>query len=90
MATSILELEGARVLFKTRNDPTQNLGRAGRARITALAICEYPDAPGQIYVFACDRQWKVVGDLLYSSVDEAKAGAEQHYEVSASAWFEAT
>jgi len=90
MSTSILELEGARVLFKTRNDPTIDLGRAGKAQITALAICEYPNAPGQIYVFACDRHWKVVGDLLYSSVDEAKAGAERYYEVSPSAWFEAT
>lgn len=54
MAGSIAELDGAEILFVTSNDPKNNFGHAGE-RITALAICEYSDAPEDVYVFACDR-----------------------------------
>ena len=90
MITSIVELDGAKVLFKTRNDSNYSFGRAGNKTITALAICEYRDAPGEIYLFACDRHWKVVGDLLYSSVEEAKSDAESYYKVSPIVWVQPT
>ncbi|MDH3375965.1 MAG: hypothetical protein OEQ39_03235 [Gammaproteobacteria bacterium] len=90
MAASIAELDGANVLFKTSNSPSNNFGRAGKKRITALAICEYQDAPGEIYLFACDRHWKVIGDLLYSSVQEAKNGAESYYEATSINWMQPT
>ena len=82
MTTSIVELDGAKVLLKTRNDSNNSFGRVGKKTITALAICEYRDSPGEIYLFACDRHWKVVGDLLYSSVEEAQSDAESYYKVS--------
>lgn len=87
-SSSIVELEGARVLFKTKNDPANDFGRAGKMKITALAVCEYPDAPGQVYLFACDRHWKVIGDLLYSSAEQAKAEAERIYARSPIVWIE--
>ena len=76
--------------FKTTNDSKNDFGHAEKKPITALAICEYPDAPGAIYVFACDRHWNVVGDLLYSSIEEAKKAAESYYEVSPIAWKQPT
>ena len=45
-----------------------------------LVICQYSDDPSVTYVFATDRHWKVVGDLAFSSVTEAKAGAIECYE----------
>ena len=86
MTSSIVELDGASVLFKTTNDPSNNFGRAGKKRITALAICQYQNDPGEIYIFACDRHWKVVGDLSFSSVEEAKKDAERYYDVSPIIW----
>jgi len=90
MKSCIVEIDGAKVLFKTKNDRTNNFGRAGGKRITALAICEYPNAPGQICLFACDRHWEVVGDLLYSSVEEARDDAERCYGVPPTAWIQPT
>jgi len=51
-----------------------------------LAICQYPDDPSVTYVFACDRHWKVVGDLAFSSVTEAKFGALEYYEQADIQW----
>jgi hypothetical protein len=75
----IKQLDGAKVLFKIKNDRSRCFGLVGRRRITALAICQYPDDPSVTYVFACDRHWKVVGDLAFSSVTEAKASALEYY-----------
>lgn len=82
----IKELDGAKVLFKTKNDRSRCFGLVDRHRITALAICQYPDDPSVTYVFACDRRWKVVGDLAFSSVSEAKAGAMEYYEQADIQW----
>ena len=76
-------LDGARV-FRTA------LGKFGvgydDAAIVALAIAQYEDNPSVTYVFACDRKWRVIGDLTYSSIDEAQRDAERYYEVSPIRW----
>ncbi len=82
----IKELDGAKILLKTKNDRSQCFGLVGSSRITALAICQYAAEPSVTYVFACDRHWKVVGDLAFSSVTEAKAGALEYYEQTNIEW----
>ena len=78
MEGSIAELAGAKVIFMTSNGPKNNFGHVEKNRITALAIGEYLGAPGDIFVFACDRHWQVVGALLYSSIEDAKGETWKH------------
>ena len=49
--------------------------------ITALAICKYSNEQ-EVYLFACNRSWNVIGDTLHNSIDAAKEFAEDYYEAN--------
>jgi len=53
--------------------------------IAHLAICQYQESP-TVYVFACNREWKVIGDLAYLDVESAMREAERYYEISPINW----
>ena len=55
--------------------------------IKGLAVCSYDNDVGY-YVFACDKEWKVVGDQFFDDLAEAKRDAEKYYEVSKIRWEE--
>ena len=84
-------LDGATVLWVTPTSPDMSYGFDWVVNenqfepISALAICQYP---GKDYfnVFACNAQWRVKGDQVYNSVDEAKIGSEQIYETAPIYW----
>jgi hypothetical protein len=80
-------LDGAKVLFKARGP--FGIGIIGEP-VTSLVIARYDDdRPDAIYLFACDANGAVVGDLLYCSVGEAKIDAEGYYGVSPIHWLAA-
>ena len=84
------ELDGAILLWFTPPRPEQNYGFVSyvdenheidynrKEPISALAICQYSGSD-EVYVFACNAQWRVIGDLVYDSVEEAKTDAERYY-----------
>ena len=88
--SNVTECGGAKVLWKATSTTSQGFGRAGKRRISGLAICQYPATLHEVYLFACDRHWNVIGDLVYSSVEAAKVDAERFYEVTSIAWYPAT
>ena len=81
-------LDGAKVVSVTTTQ-----ARFGEAviegnetvKIVALAIARYENS-GSIYLFACDEQWRVVGDLVYDSILKAKEDAERYYESGKLEW----
>jgi hypothetical protein len=77
-------LDGAKVFFTA----TGVFGVADDATpIVGLAIARYDDDRlDAVYLLACDSQWKVVGDLLYASIQEAQQDAERFYDVSPIQW----
>jgi hypothetical protein len=54
--------------------------------IVALANSQYAGDEQSLYVFACDKDWNVIGDLMFGSLDEAKAQAEMYYETGPVKW----
>lgn len=50
--------------------------------IVRLAICQYATAGDETYVFDCDAEWNVIGDSLFSSVEEAQAAQLTPYNRS--------
>jgi hypothetical protein len=85
-------LDGATVLFVTIAQDDQNFGTVldlpedEVKPIAALAICRYSDAPESTYVFACSAEWEVIGDLCFSSTEEARQGAEDYYQTGPTRW----
>lgn len=71
------ELDGAKVLFYTDNNITNDYGyvycQEGEKSviITALAIAQYEGNEGY-YLFSCDLDWNVIGDTLHYSLQEAR------------------
>ncbi len=86
------ELDGATLLYFTVTTDGGDFGVAHDLDadqdipIVSLAICRYSDSPEQVYLFACDANWTVRGDLLYDSVEEAKSDAERYYETGPLTW----
>lgn len=87
------ELDGAKVLYVSIAD---SIGLYGAVHcvdekrdkfIAALAVCQYHDG-NDVYVFACDTDWKVLGDLCFESVEEAMVEAEGYYSESPVKWEE--
>lgn len=77
--------DGAKVLSVTVAE--SGLGAAGtrdgeKVAIVGLAVAQFENSRG-VYLFACDSEWNVVGDLFYEGMREAKEGAERFYETSA-------
>ncbi len=66
-------LGGAKVLYYT---PRDNFGEifwdTGEIahHINYLAICQYPGTENEYYFFRCDEQYEVVGDSLWTTVEE--------------------
>jgi hypothetical protein len=52
--------------------------------ISSIAVATYGD--DQFYLFSCDSNWNVIGDLVYDSVEEAKDDALRWYAVSEIQW----
>jgi hypothetical protein len=50
-----------------------------RCEITALVIAQYPEEPESFYLFACDSEWVVRGDLHYFELDKARTDAARYY-----------
>jgi hypothetical protein len=47
--------------------------------VPALAICQYAGKK-EAYLFHCDRDWQVITDDLFTSIDEAMEQAAVQYE----------
>ncbi len=89
--TSPTHLDGARVLFAASGCFGMAIEERGpddrqATKIVHLAIAQYEEAPQLTYLFACDSNWKVVGDLAYDSVEEAQRDAERHSVVAPIQW----
>ena len=85
-------LDGAKVLFLTETGTDFGVVDTlndGTVAIMALAIAQYDNSQGT-YLFACDKKWNVVGDLLYDSINEAKKDAGRYYETEPLKWMEIT
>ena len=75
-------LDGAHVLLWTsRAEPFYTIWEGYvRHEIVAMAVCRYARPTGsseQVYLFKCDGEWNVLGDMDYVSIDEAVAAATQ-------------
>jgi hypothetical protein len=44
-----------------------------------LAICKYPTEREEYYLFSCDKNYEVVGDSLWNSIDECMRVASSSY-----------
>jgi hypothetical protein len=88
------KLDGAALLHFTMAADGSDLGIVRdldadqEIAIQALAICRYADSSDQVYLFACDANWTVRGDLLYDSVEDAKSDAERYFETGPLSWQE--
>lgn len=77
-------LDGAKVLSVAYGEFGVGLNDS---RIIALAVARYEDDLAEsFYLFACDKNWKVIGDLWYSSQEGAQYDAERFYGVSPIRW----
>ncbi|WP_169091666.1 hypothetical protein [Paenibacillus sp. PL91] len=71
-----IELDGAKVLYFTDNQITNDYGyvyyqeHEKTVIVTALAIALY-DGDNRFYLFSCDIDWNVIGDTLHDSLHEA-------------------
>lgn len=89
------ELDGAKVVHITKNsldnqygfvgivDDNRNL--VGKLNITAVAICQY-EGSEESYLFSCDVNWEVIGDMVYDTIQEAKQSAITNYNVQEEDW----
>ncbi|MCM3631636.1 hypothetical protein M3194_30545 [Paenibacillus glycanilyticus] len=71
-----IELDGAKVLYYTDNQITNDYGyvfyqeHEEKVTVTALAIAQY-DGDNRFYLFSCDVDWNVISDTLHDSLQEA-------------------
>ena len=86
------EIDGAVVLRVAYRNAAQDFGTVyfkndNRSEpIAALAIARYPGRRDQVYVFACNSKWEVVGDILCYSEELGTIAAEGHYGVPSIYW----
>jgi hypothetical protein len=85
-------LDGAKVIKCTTNIKSNDLGyvefneeHAIVVNITAVAIAKYKDGEG-FYLFSCDINWKVIGDLYFYSLEKAKAYACKDLGIEEQDW----
>jgi hypothetical protein len=71
-------LDGARVLqfaSLARAQPTRNTKHAVDgvvvSRFASVAIAQYDEGPGGVYLFYCDGDWNVVTDTFHDDVASA-------------------
>jgi hypothetical protein len=53
--------------------------------ITALTIAKYDDGEGY-YLFSCDLNWNVIGDLFFYSLEEAETYACRDFGIEEKDW----
>lgn len=76
------KLDNANVLYYT---PKDNYGYIyydnGEIadHINYLAICKYANQKEECYLFKCDENYEVVGDSLWSSIEECMKVANSSY-----------
>ena len=76
-------LDGAQVICQAHG----NFGRGNNDEIIVkLALARYDDWKDVVYLFACNAEDVVVGDLQYSSVDGAKRDALRFYDMDEILW----
>ncbi|HEX19764.1 MAG TPA: hypothetical protein ENG78_02965 [Acidiferrobacteraceae bacterium] len=86
------KIDGARVLFHTcANDEADGFGivsykDGSYENISGLAICRYSNDKKTIFLFVCNDDWNVVGDMQYQEVNDAIDDALRFYGGSASGW----
>jgi hypothetical protein len=78
-------LNGARVIMfavaPAEGFGTYQAADGTEGLITQAAIATYDN--NQFYLFSCDSNWNVVGDLLYDSLEKAKEDARRWYDPTA-------
>jgi hypothetical protein len=89
------ELDGAKVIHITTNSLDNQFGTIGiidnneiiidELPITAVAICQYEGSKGY-YLFSCDLNWEVIGDIDYDTIEEAKESAKINKNVKDTDW----
>ncbi|SFA99846.1 MULTISPECIES: hypothetical protein [unclassified Bacillus (in: firmicutes)] len=89
------ELDGAKVIHITKNSLENRYGYVGivddsrnlidKIYITAVAICQY-DGSKECYLFSCDLNWDVIGDIDYDTIEEAKESAVNNHNVKEEDW----
>lgn len=73
------ELDGAKVLFYTEKEDFGTVNYPNGEicdYITYLAICTYPNASKDYYLFYCDDKYEVITDNLFNSLEDCKKCAE--------------
>jgi hypothetical protein len=53
--------------------------------IFGLAICQYDDSDS-VYRFSCDKDWEVLQDGVYESVDDAQRQLPDQYKLVTAEW----
>ncbi|MGG2028004.1 hypothetical protein AB1282_20085 [Gottfriedia sp. S16(2024)] len=89
------KLDGAKVILYTSNSLTNQYGTIGiinddkeiidEILVTAMAICQY-EGSNIYYLFSCDLNWEVIGDIDYDTIDEAKESASLNRNVKNKDW----
>jgi hypothetical protein len=81
------ELDGAKVIKCSTNITSNDFGyvefndeNARYVYITAVAIAKYEDGEGY-YIFSCDLNWTVIGDLYFFSLEEAETYAYKDFGI---------
>lgn len=81
------EIDGAIVMKFTETDDFGSIEYEDGEKIdiVTLAICNYNNKE-EYYLFACDKDFNVLGDTLHSSVEEAMKFAKEYYEKEKINW----
>lgn len=64
---------------------TSGFGSVSGEPIHGLAVCRY-GTEDDFYRFACDSDWQVLQDQVYSSILEAKTELPEQYRIEAPSW----
>lgn len=83
-------LDGATVISATKAEINFGIAETfacDNVEIAALAVAQYENSM-EFYLFACDAEWNVVGDLAYDTIGKAKQDAERYYKTGLLEWVE--
>jgi hypothetical protein len=80
-------LDGAKVI-KWAWSGQQPFGFMGDEEVYGLAICQYEgkESKEQIYRFSCDKNWDVIQDGIYDTVENAISFLPDQYRNVAATW----
>jgi hypothetical protein len=82
-------IDSARVLMWAWSGsiPFGSVGNTPEDRVFGLAICQCENS-GNVYRFSCDKNWEVVQDAAYRSVEEAIRLLPDQYRNVKADWLE--